>query len=103
MEKAQRIVFSYDSETKIRSKIFMLDEIHKFGEPIFPEDLKIDANDLIEAGICDRDKAQKILNMLTEEIHTHPKKNTREQLLKLAKVYSKNKVAAALRGIHWTR
>lgn len=52
----------------------MLDEIHKFGEPIFPEDLKIDANDLIEAGICDRDKAQKILNMLTEEIHTHPKK-----------------------------
>lgn len=103
MEKAQRIVFSYDSETKIRSKIFMLDEIHKFGEPIFPEDLKIDANDLIEAGICDRDNAQKILNMLTEEIHTHPKKNTREQLLKLAKVYSKNKVAAALRGIHWTR
>ena len=53
--------------------------------------------------IRDRDKAQKILNMLTEEIHTHPKKNTREQLLKLAKVYSKNKVAAALRGIHWTR
>lgn len=103
MEKAQRIVFDYDSETKIRSKIFMLEEIKKFGEPIFPEDLKIDANDLIEAKICTKDNAEKILKMLTEEVHTHPKKNTREQLFKLAKVYSKNKVAAALRGIHWTR
>ena len=103
MEKAQRIVFEYDSETKIRSKIFMLEQIQLFGEPIFPEELKIDANDLIEAGICTAENADKMLNMLVEEIHMHPRKNTREDLLKLARIYSKNKLAAALRGIHWSR
>lgn len=103
MEKAQRLVFDYFSETKIRSKIYLLEEIRNFNEPIFPEDLKIDANDLIEAGICTKENAEKVLRQVTEELHTHPKKNTREQLLKLAKVYSKNKVAAALRGIHWSR
>lgn len=100
MEKAQRIVFEYFSDTKIKSKMYMLDEIKKFREPIFPEDLRIDANDLIEAGICTRDNADKMLGMLTEELHTHPRKNTREELLKLAKLYSKNKVAAMFRGIH---
>lgn len=100
MEKAQRIIFEYFSDTKIKSKLFMLDEIKKYREPIFPEDLAIDANDLIEAGICTRDNADKMLSMLTEELHTHPRKNTREELLKLAKLYSKNKIAAMFRGIH---
>lgn len=100
MEKAQRIIFEYFSDTKIKSKLFMLDEIKKFREPIFPEDLAIDANDLIEAGICTRDNADKMLAMLTEELHTHPRKNTREELLKLAKLYKKNKLAAMFRGIH---
>ena len=103
MEKAQRLIFEYFSDTKIKSKMYMLEEIKKFREPIFPEDLKIDANDLAEAGICKRENAEKVLRMVTEEVHTHPRKNTREQLLKLAKVYSKNKIAAAFRGIHWSR
>lgn len=103
LEKAQRIVFDYDSETKIKSKMYLLQEIKSLKEPIFPEDLVIDANDLIEAGICSEDKTEKILGMLTEEIHTHPHKNNRKELLKLAKTYSKNKLAAALRGIHWSR
>ena len=103
MEKAQRIVFEYDSETKIKSKMYMLEEIRHFGEPIFPDELKIDENDLIAAGICTEENAENMLRMLTEEIHTHPRKNTREELLKLAKLYSKNKLAAKLRGIHWTK
>ena len=103
LEKAQRIIFDYFSETKIRSKIYMLEEIQHYGEPIFPEDLKIDANDLVEAGICTRENADKLLGMVTEEVHTHPRKNTREELLRLAKRYSKNKIAAAMRGIHWSR
>ena len=103
MEKAQRIVFDYHTETKIKSKMYMLDEIQRFKEPIFPEDLKVDAEDLIEAGICKAENAEKVLRMMTEELHTHPRKNTREELMKLAKLYSKNKVAAALRGIHWIR
>jgi tRNA nucleotidyltransferase (CCA-adding enzyme) len=103
MEKAQRIVFEYFSEHKIEIKMFLLDEIKRFREPIFPDELKIDANDLIEAGICTRENAEKILGQITEEVHTHPKKNTREELMKLAKIYSKNKIRAVLRGIHWER
>ena len=37
----------------------MLDEIQRFKEPIFPEDLKVDAEDLIEAGICKAENAEK--------------------------------------------
>lgn len=103
MEKAQRIVFEYFSETKIKSKMYLLDEIKKYREPIFPEDLVIDANDLVEAEICDRDKADNLLRMLTEECHVHPRKNTRQELLALAKTYSKNKLAAWLRGIHFDK
>lgn len=103
MEKAQRIVFEYFSDTKIKSKMFLLQEIEKYREPIFVEDMHIDANDLIEAGICTKDNVDKILHMMIEELHTHPRKNTREELLKLAKLYSKNKLAAMFRGIHWTR
>ena len=103
MEKAQRIIFEYFSETKIKSKIYLLEEIRQYREPIFPEDLVIDANDIVEAGICEREEAEKLLRMLTEECHTHPRKNTRQQLLDLAKTYHRNKLAAWLRGIHLAR
>ena len=103
LEKAQRIVFGYDSDTKIKSKMYLLQEIKDKREVIFPSDLVIDANDLLEAGICGEEKTEKILGMLTEELHTHPYKNNRAELLKLAKSYSKNKLAAALRGIHWSK
>ncbi len=101
MEKAQRIVFEYFNDTKIKSKMYVLDEIAMYREPIFPEDLAIDANDLVEAGICKPEKAEAILKMLVEELHTYPRKNTRDKLMKLAKVYSKNKIAAWFRGIHF--
>ena len=103
LEKAQRIVFNYDSETKIKSKMYLLDEIRNKNEAVFIEDLLIDANDLIEAEICPPEKADKIMGMLIEEIHTHPLKNNRQELMKLAKTYSKNKLVAALRGINWSR
>ena len=103
LEKAQRIVFDYDSETKIKSKMYLLEEIHALHEPIFPEDLAIDANDLIEAGICDEKEADKMLSMLVEKIHIKPNQNKRSELLKLAKLYKRNKLAAMTRGIKWTR
>lgn len=102
LEKAQRIVFEYDSETKIRSRMYLIDEIKKYKEPIFPEELAIDGNDLMEAGICkDEEEAEKMLCMLTEELHVHPRKNTRNDLLELAKKYKKFKFLAWTRGIHW--
>ena len=103
MEKAQRIVFGYDSETKIKSKMYMLEEILDKKEAIFLEDLKVDANDLVEAGACPPERAEKILSMLIDEVHTHPLRNTRKDLLRLAEMYNKNKFAAMLRGVHWNR
>lgn len=103
IEKAQRLALGYDSETKIKSKMYMLGEIKKNGEVIFVEDLAVDANDLIEAGICTKENAEKMLVMLTESTHVRPKQNTREELLKLAKKYKKNKISAWGRGVSWLR
>lgn len=103
IEKAQRLALNYDSETKIKSKMYMLGEIKKNGEVIFVEDLAVDANDLIEAGICTRENAEKMLVMLTESTHVRPKQNTREELLKLAKKYKRNKISAWGRGVSWLR
>lgn len=103
MEKAQRIVFGYDSETKIKSKMYMLEEVLNKKEAIFLEDLVVDANDLVEAGACPPERAEKILSMLMDEVHTHPLRNTRKDLLRLAEMYNKNKFAAMLRGVKWNR
>lgn len=102
LEKAQRIVFDYSSETKIRSKMFMLDEIRMYKEPIFEDELAIDGNDLLEAGICKTpEDAAKMLSMLVEEMHVHPRKNTRKDLLELAKKYKRFKFLTWTRGVHW--
>ena len=42
-----------------------------------------------------------MLHMLIERLHIEPKKNTRTELLKLAKVYKKNKLKAYFRGVSW--
>lgn len=103
IEKAQRLALGYDSEMKIKSKMYTIGEIKKNGEVIFVEDLAVDANDLIEAGICTRENAEKMLIMLTESTHVKPKQNTREELLKLARKYKKNKISAWGRGVSWLR
>ncbi|MBQ4650813.1 MAG: CCA tRNA nucleotidyltransferase [Firmicutes bacterium] len=104
LEKAQRIVFDYDSETKIKSKMYLLEEIHAMGEAIFVDDLAVDGNDLIEAGICETpEEAEKMLSMLVEKLHIKPNLNTRTKLLELAKTFKRNKLAAATRGIRWFR
>jgi hypothetical protein len=104
LEKAQRIVFDYDSETKIKSKMFLLEEIHALREAIFIDDLTVDAKDLIEVGICDTvEEGEKLLGLVVEKIHLYPLKNKRDEILKLAKQYKKNKLAAAMRGIRWAK
>ncbi len=102
LQKALLIIFDYSIETKIKSKMYMLSEMDKYSEPIFIEDLAIDANDLMEAGILDTpEECDKMLHMLIERLHIEPKKNTRNELFKLAKVYKKNKLKAYFRGISW--
>ena len=102
LEKAQRIVFDYYSETKIKSRMYLLEEIKTYREPIFEDELAIDGNDLMEADICKTaEDAAKMLSMLVEEMHVHPRKNTRKDLLELAKKYKKFKFLTWTRGTHW--
>ena len=103
LEKAQRIALGFDSQLKIEAKMYLLKEIQQNNEVIFVEDLAIDANDLIEEGICTKENADKMLRMLTESTHIKPKQNTREELLKVAKRYKWNKIAAMGRGVKWLR
>ena len=102
LEKAQRIVFEYFNETKIKSKMYLLEEMKMYREPIFEDELAVDSNDLLEAGICSTpEDAAKMLTMLVEEMHVHPRKNCRSDLLELAKKYKRFKFLTWTRGVHW--
>ena len=58
----------------------------------------------MEAGITeDPEESEKLLGMLVERMHIDPRKNTRKDLLELAKKYKKNKMAAYFRGVSWIR
>ncbi len=104
LQKAMMIVFGYDIETKIKSKMYLFDEIRKSSDPIFVEDLAIDGNDLMEAGITETpEESEAMLRMLVERLHIEPRKNTRRELLELAKRYKKNKLLAYFRGVSWIR
>ena len=82
----------------------MLKEVLEQHQPIFVEDLKIDADDIIEAGITDdRERAEELLWMLTDIVHTKVSNNDRDILLKNARKYNKSKISAALRDVNWLR
>ena len=88
LEKAQRIALGIDIRLKLEAKVHFLNEIRMQRQPVFPEDLKIDENDLIEAGIVKSvDNAELLLLYLTEVCHTKTQWNTREKLLDKAKTY----------------
>jgi hypothetical protein len=58
----------------------------------------------VEAGITeDPEECEKLLGMLIERLHIEPNKNTKKDLLELAKKYKKNKLAAYFRGVSWIR
>ena len=104
LQKALMIIFDYSIETKVKSKMYLLKEFERNNDPIFVEDLVINAEDLMEEGISDDpEECDKLLHMLVERLHIEPKKNTRRDLLELAKKYKKNKMAAYLRGVSWIR
>lgn len=104
LQKAMMIVFGYDIETKIKSKMYLFGEFEKNSDPIFVEDLAIDGNDLMEAGITETpEESEAMLKMLVERLHIEPRKNTRRELLELAKRYKKHKFIAYFRGVSWIR
>ena len=94
LAKAQRIVYNHD-DTKIMARTHILEDIRKFKEPIFIEDLAIDGNDLIEEGIAEGEKIGKILLMLIDVVHMKPDLNTRSEMLRYARQFSKSRLAAS--------
>lgn len=103
LAKALRIV--YDQPTsKVESRNYMLQKVTAGKEPIFAEDLVIDANDIMEAGITDDPaRAQELLELVTALVHKNPVNNHRDVLLKYARKYHKNKLAAKMRYITWAK
>ena len=73
-------------------------------QPIFAEDLRIDADDIIEAGITDDpERADELWHMLPDVVHENPALNDREKLLNYAKKFHKSKFRATFRQVKWLR
>lgn len=103
LAKAQVIVFGL-SDHRIIGRDAILKEVLEQNQPIFVEDLKIDADDIIEAGITnDRERAEELLWMLTDIVHSKVTNNDRDILLKYAKRFHKSKFRAAFRDVSWLR
>ncbi|MBK5246199.1 MAG: hypothetical protein JJE49_02855 [Peptostreptococcaceae bacterium] len=102
LAKAQRIVYDHD-EVKIMARAHILEDIRKFKEPIFIEDLAIDGNDIIEDGIAEGEKIGKILLMLIDIVHMKPNLNTRSEMLRYARQFSKSRLAASFRKVKWVK
>ncbi|MBK5253744.1 MAG: hypothetical protein JJE03_04730 [Peptostreptococcaceae bacterium] len=85
------------------SKKYLLDEIRVQKEPIFPEDLDITREDLIESGLADEDSVDELMMMLAEHLINKPFKNNKEELLKIAKKMNDNKIFKYFRRVNWIR
>lgn len=106
LEKAQRIALDVDIRLKIEAKVHFINEIKMQNQVVFPEDLRIDENDLIEAGIAkNMENAKLLILWLTEVCHDKNHLNTREKLLERAKKskvylpYLKLRYAKRIKGI----
>jgi tRNA nucleotidyltransferase/poly(A) polymerase len=103
LSKAQRIVYD-QPELRIEGRNHMMREIRRNGEPLFVEDLVIDANDIMEAGITDDPaRAEELLGYVIAKVHQDPRNNDRKYLLKMAKKYHKSKFKVRTRYVNWMR
>lgn len=99
--KQQRKLFD-QSEGRIMARIMMLEDFEKNRIPVFPEDLDVGVEDLVEAGIPER-KAEEILFQLLDLVHINPANNQKVFLLKKAQLYHKIPLAAGLRKVQWMK
>ncbi len=98
LSKAQRIVFNHSSN-KIEARNFHMDEITRFKEPVFVEDLVITLDDILKEGIAEGEKAEDILFKLTDVVHKNPINNKKEILLNQARKFAKSKIAMAMSSV----
>ncbi|NLY82542.1 MAG: hypothetical protein GX078_07170 [Clostridiales bacterium] len=85
------------------SKKYLLDEIRVQKEPIFPEDLDVSRDDLMESGLADRESVDELMMMLAEHLINKPFKNNREELFEIARKMNKNKLFKHFRRVNWIR
>ena len=103
LAKAQIIVYDYHNQRSV-GRDAILKEILEQRQPIFAEDLRIDADDIIEAGITDDpERADELWHMLPDVVHENPALNDREKLLGFAKKFHKSKFRATFREVKWLR
>ena len=102
LSKAQRIVYDL-GDAKIISRHELLKMIKDNNEPIYIEDLAIKGDDIIKAGIAEGEQVGHLLLMLTDIVHKKPKDNNKKTLLKYARKFNKNKLAARTRKVKWLR
>ena len=100
---AQAIIYDYNT-LRIEGRGHLLEIILAEKQPIFIEDLAIDADDIIEAGITDdMENAEFLLSLLPELVHKKPANNDRKKLLGYAKKFNRNKFSRAFRNVTWLR
>ena len=103
MLKAQNIVYELDN-MKLVGRDEILKVILREKQPIFVEDLVIDADDLIEAGITDsRERADYLMTLLLTPVHKNRWDNDRDKLLKYARGFNKSKLKRVFRNVNWMR
>ena len=101
--KAQNIVFELDNQQQVaRDAIIKL--ILEQHQPIFKEDMVIDADDIIEAGLTDDpERADYLLDLLLTPVHRDMSNNERDKLLKFARAFNKSRIRRTFRDVTWLR
>lgn len=69
----------------LHHRMQLYNEIQSNGEPIFIEDLAVNGNDLIEAGLAEGVGIGRLLHFLLDVVHQAPEKNEKDLLLKMLK------------------
>ena len=101
--KAQNIVYELDNPQQV-ARDAILNLILYEKQPIFLEDLVIDADDIIEEGITDDpERAQYLLELLITPVHKNRWNNERDNLLKFARSFNKSRLRRAFRNVDWIR
>lgn len=101
--KAQNIVYNLDNQKQV-GRDAVIKVILREKQPIFVEDLVIDADDIIEAGITDdRERAEYLLELLLTPVHKDRWNNDRDKLLKFARGFNKSRLRRTFKDVRWLR
>ena len=103
LSKAQVIVYDYSNQ-RIIGRDAILKLVLEQRQPIFVEDLRVKKQDILNAGITDDpERAEELLKMLPDVVHSNVALNEKEKLLEYARKFNKSKLRAMFRDVKWFR